>query len=111
MRLWIDDVRPMPDDYDLWAKTAIEAKVYIGSNLDITHVSFDHDLGDENGTGYDVACFVEVISESDYWLRNRPEVKPIIKPFTWDIHSANPVGSKRIEQAMKNAERFWNMET
>jgi len=33
-----------------------------------------------------------------------------IKPFTWEIHSANPVGRKNIEQAMKSAERFWNME-
>lgn len=64
---------------------------------DVTHISFDHDLGDFAGTGYEVAKAVE------YWAFHK-----VISSITWEIHSANPVGRKNIEQAMRSAERFWN---
>ena len=109
MRLWIDDIRPMPDDFDVWAKSANKAIKILQSGK-ITHVSFDYDLGDvieipgpimlwneHEKTGYDVAMWVE---QRAYEGR--------IKQFTYTIHSANPVGAKKIENAMKNAERFWN---
>ena len=109
MKLWIDDIRPMPKDFDVWAKSADEA-VKILAKGNITHVSFDHDLGDvieTNGpivlwdehekTGYDVAMWVE-----------REAYRGRIKPFTYKIHSANPIGARKIQTAMTNAERFWN---
>jgi len=95
MKLWIDDMRPMPKDYDILAKTANQA-ISILSKRDITHVSFDHDLGGEK-TGYDVAVWVE----GEAYLGN-------IKPFTYTVHSANPVGAKKIKDAMLKAERYWN---
>jgi len=100
MKLWVDDLRPKPDDYDKWAKTTDEAITFL-SNGDITHVSFDHDLGDliedkEEKTGYDIALWVE---ENAFFKR--------IPPFTYTIHSANPVGARNIKQAMSNAERYW----
>ena len=96
IKIWLDDVRPMPQEYDLWAKTANEAMMEIAKgNTD--KISFDHDLGDFAGTGYDVAKAIE------YWAYWR-----VIEPVLWEIHSANPVGRKNIELAMKSAERFWN---
>lgn len=100
MKLWIDDVRPMPEGYTHWAKTAEEA---ISILCDVfcpvvETISFDHDLGGEF-TGYDVALYIEKASyEGTFWRCN------------WDIHSANPVGRKRIRQAMESAERFWRKE-
>lgn len=44
-------------------------------------VFLDHDLGEGNGTGYDVAC----------WLEEHEEHMPIVV-----VHSSNPVGAKRI---------------
>lgn len=111
MKLWIDDVRPMPKNYDVWAKNAEEA-VKLLLTGEVTHVSFDHDLGMELSndkdiivtakenkyakTGYDVAMWIE-----------REAYLGKIKPFTYKIHSSNPVGAKNIESAMKNAERYW----
>lgn len=97
-KLWIDDIRPMPENFDFWAKTKDEA-VDILKTGNITYVSFDHDLGDdEKGTGYDVAMWVE-----------REAYLGHLKPFSYTIHSGNPVGAKNIEVAMTNAERYWNV--
>ena len=99
MKLWIDDIREMPEDFDVWAKTANEALNILKSGK-VTHVSFDHDLGDVmdgDATGYDVAKWVE---EQAYHGK--------IDPFTYAVHSANTVGASKIRVAMWNAERFWN---
>lgn len=34
LRLWVDDVRPMPVMYDYWCKSATEAKKYIKDHFD-----------------------------------------------------------------------------
>lgn len=77
-----------------------------------SHMSLDHDLGaceecgggdpeewlrqsggesmphcPHVGTGYDVVC----------WLEEHPEWWPIAKP---EVHSSNPVGSKRMLQVI-----------
>jgi hypothetical protein len=96
MRLWLDDVRPMPNDFVCHCLRAKEAINFVRMGM-VSHISFDHDLGEpENGTGYDVA---KVIEEGAF--------DGTIPPMTWAIHSANPVGRKNIEVAMKNAERYW----
>jgi len=105
MKLWLDDIRPMPDGYDIWITTASEAIVRLACFPRIIHVSFDHDLGIEAeeseeiiaSTGYDVAKAIEIWAYVGF-----------IPFLTWDIHSANPVGYKNIEVAMTNANRFWS---
>lgn len=92
MKLWIDDTRIKPDDYDLWAKTAeeaIEALLRGG----ITFISFDHDLGLLEENGYSVAAWIEkkVYSDIEFVL---PE---------WTIHSSNVPGSLNIDAAMRGA--------
>ena len=97
MRLWIDDVRTMPKDYDVWAKTAEEAILALRTGK-VTHASFDHDLGDETEkTGYDVAVWIE-----------RHAYLNKLKQFTYDVHSANPVGVERIKQALRMADQYWS---
>ncbi len=96
-KLWIDDIREIPSDFDYWAKTSKEAIDFL-SNEPITEVSFDHDLGEDcNGTGYDVAKWIE---EASFFST--------IPKLIWQIHSANPVGRRNIELAMLNADKFWN---
>lgn len=95
MYLWLDDVRPMPNAFDYHAKTAEDAIEQLKTG-NVQVISFDHDLGEEiNGTGYDVACYIE---KAVY-------LKEIPMP-NWQVHSANPVGKKNIERAMKSAEKF-----
>lgn len=94
IRIWLDDVRPMPSNFNMWCKSYKEVIDIIQFNR-IEHISFDHDLG-ETKTGYDVACKIEKLAYDD-----------MIMPFTWEVHSSNPIGRKNIEMAMKNAEKFW----
>jgi hypothetical protein len=95
LRIWLDDMRPMPDGYDMAVSDEflLEALIRRGK---VAHISFDHDLGEGKGTGYGVACFIEKLAQSG-----------AVNPITWDVHSDNPVGRKNIQNAMKSAERFW----
>lgn len=94
MRIYLDDERPMPANFDIQVKTAKEAIDLIQSGK-VTEISLDHDLGSEF-TGYDVAKFIE---QHAYNAGYR---------FKTMIHTANPVGRKNILQALTNAENYWN---
>ena len=125
MKIWLDDIRPMPfperiaegkfgypfdpeAPYDIWCKTAKEAIKLIEGGA-VKFISFDHDLGDMEGedglwytkyehapTGYDVAKKIEE------WAWHGQ-----LGPIRWKVHSANPVGSENIRKAMLSAERAW----
>jgi|SRR3990172_2764832 len=96
MKLWLDDMRPMPKDYDVHATCAHVAIELLGSGA-FTCISFDHDLGEEED-GYTVAKWCEEKAESGE-----------LKVLTWSVHSANPVGRGRIEAAMRNADKYWSV--
>ncbi len=95
MKVWLDDERPMPKDYDAHAKTAAEA-IKLLSGGDVTRISLDHDLGDGNKTGYDVAKW---IAEKAY--------RSAIPPLGWTLHTANPVGRDNMKAALLNADKYW----
>lgn len=95
LRMWLDDERLMPEGFDIHARTAEKAMEYLKSGV-VSLVSLDHDLGDGNGTGYDVAKYIE---ESAFnGELPRMEVR---------VHSANPVGRMNIIRCIDNANRFW----
>ena len=95
MKLWIDDCRPMPNDYDMHARDYNESIAWLSSGL-ITDVSFDHDLG-EGKTGYDIAQWVEHMA----YNKQLPK-------FTWKVHSANPIGAEYIKIALSKANNYWD---
>ena len=102
INLWLDDKRN-PKDFAphidwLWVMTAPAAITALETGT-VKHISLDHDLGllPEEGCGYDVAVWLE---EAAYLNK--------IPRLTWAIHSANPVGKKRMEAALNNADRYWN---
>lgn len=94
MKLYLDDTRPVPDGWVL-AKTSQEAIEILGSGR-VEVLSLDHDLGDGNGTGYEVVNWLE---EQVYFGRLRA-------PKEIYIHSANPVGCGRMRQAIESIERM-----
>ena len=98
IRIWLDDIRPMPEGFTHWCKRAADIKPLMETG-EVSHISFDHDLGEGGGqmTGYHAACFIE----NRAYSRKLPRL-------TWDIHSANPVGRKNIEVAMRKAEEYWS---
>ena len=94
MKLWIDDVRPAPEGW-VHAKTAEEARKWIESGEMIQAISFDHDLGEGQENGHDLVSLVE---ERVYLGKmGLPEMA---------VHSANPVGARRIFAAIEAINRW-----
>jgi hypothetical protein len=111
MKIWLDDMRPMPEDFDVHAKTAEEA-IHLLDTEWVELISLDHDLGPalqrpdpsegpsdvHELTGYSVAKHIEAMAHMGALGR-----------LEWRVHSANAVGRENIIMAMKSAERGWEM--
>ena len=97
IKVWLDDVRPMPEEFEVQVKTA-EAAINLLKNNNVELISLDHDLGEEDEkTGYDVAKFIE-----------KSAFERAIDPLEIRVHSANPVGLNNMKMCIKNAYRFWS---
>lgn len=88
MRIYLDDERnPKVLQFDHVVRSFNELFVLIAETREkISYISFDHDLG-IGLTGYDAAkalCNMDM----DHGVFS--------EDFTWDVHSANPVGSVNI---------------
>ncbi len=101
MKLWLDDKRPMPDGWDKHVKTYQDAVNCIETGK-VTHIGFDHDLGDETDleirNGYEVSKYIEDRAHDG-----------CIPRIIWSIQSDNGPGRLRIEAAMKSADKFWDI--
>ncbi|MCK9596227.1 hypothetical protein M0R19_03530 [Candidatus Pacearchaeota archaeon] len=95
MKIFLDDIRNPPDSSWTIARSVKEA-IDLMDNNNISEISFDHDLGMNEKTGYDLAKEIEYRAFYGKILR-----------FKWNVHSMNPVGKKAIEKAMESAEHFW----
>lgn len=103
MRLYLDDIRtPKNKDYII-VRNYEEAIEFIKQNGIPDFISFDHDLGcDERGnvlkSGHDFAKWlVEMDIEDKYKF---PE------DFSFNVHSANPIGRNNIEAILNNYLQF-----
>ena len=95
IKIWLDDIRSPPDESWTWCKNAKEA-IFLLDNSPVSIISFDHDLGEDSGSGYDVAKFIEQVTHCNNF-----------QPIEWRIHSANSVGRKNIFMAMDSCEKVW----
>jgi len=95
MKVWLDDVRPKPPEFDVWIKNA-ERAIQLLRIGGITHISLDHDLGDGKKTGYDVARFIEESAHNK-----------TLAPLRVSVHTDNPVGRKNMAAALTRAMEFW----
>ena len=99
MKIYLDDVRDLPDGYEGWevVRSAEDALHVIAStgleNIEI--ISFDHDLGEDRMSGYDLAVIIEEMVYDGGFA--------IVPEFR--IHSANPVGRKNLEQCFSSIAR------
>ncbi len=95
MKVYLDDVREAPEG---WIRTWLvrDTIQLLRSGL-VTHLSLDHDLGDEDvmGTGYDVLT----------WLEEQVMLHGFIPPEI-TVHSANAGARPKMEQAIKAIENF-----
>jgi hypothetical protein len=97
IKIWLDDERPMPGNYNTHVKTALEAIELLKQGR-VTAISLDHDLGEpEAGSGYDVAKWIE--EQAFHQKEQSPNL--IVS-----IHTDNPVGRQNMKYAIQNAERY-----
>ena len=95
--MWLDDVREMPPHFTHWVKTADQAIELLRAG-EVIECSLDHDLGsDFNGTGYDVASWIEEQAHAG-----------TLNPVRCKVHSQNVVGAKNMKMALRSAYRAWD---
>jgi hypothetical protein len=97
MKIWLDDIRAMPDEFDIHVKTAQEA-IKLLKTGEVTLISLDHDLGNEEtcGNGYRVALWIE-----------KAAYRGEIPWLDWRLHTANPIGREKMKKALQNATKWW----
>jgi hypothetical protein len=104
LAVWLDDVRPMPAGFDVHVRTAQQAIELLRARK-VSKISLDHDLGDviydghkrvDPGDGYQVACAIEEMAYDGY-----PRIQVL-------VHSANPVGRRKMEEALCYAQKCWD---
>ena len=97
MKLWLDDLRPVPYGYE-GAKSVNEAKKLIqeAEHNGIEIEALDHDLGDYADQGGDAIRLLD-------WLAERGTFYPV------EIHTANPVGRANMERILARywGEQYW----
>lgn len=106
IHLWLDDERDPTNPStqtlfhstgkEVWAKTAHEA-ISLLQTGEVTHISLDHDLGDNSESGMTVARYIEEAA-----------FHGTLPKLQWTVHSMNPIGKKNMETALNNANKFWD---
>ena len=91
--VWIDDVRPAPNEYIMWCKSVDEAKYVIEKLEKIfddgdIFLDIDHDSGDYHEDGGD---YINLLN----WLEETGRKYPI------KLHSMNPVGIENMRRIIK----------
>jgi len=94
MKIFLDDIREAPSGYIRAYNYQEMIHLLKSYNGHIEEISLDHDLGEEDKTGYDVLLWIEEQQATIGYIP--PKIK---------IHSANPVGCSRMEQAIEAIER------
>lgn len=83
MRIWLDDIRPAPDGF-IHVRNLAELRELIASSKDTIEImSFDHDLGDGEADGYQIAKWLAE-NHVERW------------PLEIRVHSANVPGAANI---------------
>jgi len=98
--MYLDDIRnPTTDKNWVVVRSTAEAVEFVFNNHKMTKfASFDHDLGGEDTA----ILFIKWLI--DYDLDNDGTI--IDLDFSWNVHSANPVGSNNINGLLKNYMNF-----
>jgi hypothetical protein len=99
MKVWLDDVRVAPRGWT-HVRTPEEAIELLRSG-EVDEISLDHDLGlttpESERTGYDVLAWLEEAIGFGTWEHPVPVIH---------VHSANPVGWRRMELAIASIQRL-----
>lgn len=114
MKLFVDDTRAAPDDW-LLVRSVAEAKTLLAGG-DVIAISLDHDMGaceacttagthigdqtTDETTYYNTCPHAETGYDLVMWMIEHDYVPALVA-----VHSMNPVGRKRMIQALEGRER------
>jgi len=98
--MYLDDIRdPKTDRPWVVVRSVYDALSYFADNGCPIEISFDHDLGDNVPSGFDLAkSLVEIDINCTGTF--------IPKDFKFNVHSANPVGAANISGILDNYLKF-----
>lgn len=91
-RLYLDDLRDPPVGWTVYRPEQIDQFIHDCQFAD--QISFDHDLGDNQPTGAQVAERIFKIAIEDNWWTDKIPV--------FNVHSMNPVGRENIWRILDN---------
>lgn len=95
-KLFIDDERmPVDESGYIICRDVETAKTLIDKMGCPIFISFDHDLGENRQTGYDLAKYI-VEKDMDWFGTFIPSA------FFFYVHSQNPVGKMNIQKYLDN---------
>jgi len=87
--MYVDDIRNPKGEFDIIVRSSEEAIEYMIRNGCPTYASLDHDLGGDDTS----IAIIKFMVEMDLDTNN--EFIPY--NFSYNVHSANPVGAANIE--------------
>ena len=96
IRIWLDDERPSPKGWIHFDNVPDLIKFYEKNYKNIIEMSLDHDLGEGKQEGYKFLVWLEKKVLWDKLYKSIPDIH---------VHSANPVGKKRMEQTIQSIKR------
>ena len=107
MKLWVDDIRPAPEDW-CQAYSVNAAKEMILANWEnIEILSIDYDSGDYNKFGGDYINILKWLEEEEHKTNKK------IVTFPIQIHSMNPVGVQNMRNIIQHNNGkeipFWDL--
>ena len=101
-KIWVDDVRDMPDGYDYQCYTVKNAIAYIKQGYhfnDILEISLDHDAGDYVQFGGD---YIKILEWLEHKCLREIEWRNYIRDnVTFHLHTANPAGRENMRRIIK----------
>ena len=98
IKVWIDDVRPKPADYNLAFHSVNDVIAYLNvirSNTVSVLLDLDHDACYFISDGVDNIRIIDCIEETCF-IRANPEIHLLFR-----IHSANPVGRENMRRVIE----------
>ena len=115
-QLYLDDIRNPPNtEKFVIARTAQEAKDLVLEKGCPIYISFDHDLGYKVPESKDEIIIVgpeNTTEETGYdfakWLIEQDQngIIEIPEDFSFNVHSANPIGAKNIHSILMSYLKF-----
>lgn len=102
IKIWVDDVREIPEDYSIWEKTVLGTfdllEICYRHQMPVK-LSLDHDSGLYAANGGD---YIKILD----WLEEKSNESESWKQFienkmTFHFHTANPVGRENMKRIIQ----------